>query len=160
MFAMEYDGLELDHCPHCAGTWFDAGELALLFADAADQPHPELVPEVLRGLPDARTGERARRCPKCRQRMGKVRLAAGDAVAGDAAAGGEATGRATGGDAVAGAGVVLDVCARGGLFCDAGEVAALARGLAPDPDNLPARVLAFLGGALGRGDAASETEEP
>ncbi len=140
MFAMEYDGLELDHCPHCAGTWFDAGELALLFADAADQPHPELVPDVLRGLPDARTGERARRCPKCRQRMGKVRLAAGDAGAG--------------------AGVVLDVCARDGLFCDAGEVAALARGLAPDPDNLPARVLAFLGGALGRGDAASETEEP
>ena len=36
----------------------------------------------------------------------------------------------------------------------------LARSLAADPDNLPARVVAFLGGALGRGDAANETEEP
>jgi len=142
MFAMEYDGLELDHCPGCEGTWFDAGELALLFADADDSPHPELVPDVLRGLPPAPTRERARRCPQCRQAMRKV--AVGPQVNSDAASG-----------------VVLDVCPRGdGLFCDAGEVAHLARGLAADPDNLPARVVAFLGGALGRGDAANETEKP
>jgi len=134
MFAVEYDGLELDHCHDCLGTWFDAGELALLFADADDQPRPELVPSVLRELPTADSAERPRRCPQCRRSMRKVNIGLG-------------------------AGVIIDVCGRGhGLFCDRGEVADLARGLAPDPDNLPARVMAYLGGALGRGDAASETE--
>ena len=49
--------------------------------------------------------------------------------------------------------VLVDACPRGhGLWFDRGEVADLARDLALDPDNLPARVLDFLGDLLGGGE--------
>ena len=121
MFVMEYHGLELDHCPACEGVWFDSGELALLFADAEDHPHPELVPGVLGSLPDARTRERKRRCPACRKSMRKVQVGPGRRV-------------------------LADVCARGhGLYFDHGEVADLVRDMQFGEDTLPARVVAFLG---------------
>lgn len=136
MFVMEYDGLELDHCPRCRGVWFDSGELALLFADAQDRAHPELVPALVSDLPDAETGEKKRRCPGCRKPMRKVNIGPRRRV-------------------------LVDACSRGhGLFFDHGEVADLARDLAFSEKNLPARVLAFLGGLLDRGDAAHKTEEP
>jgi uncharacterized protein len=135
MFVMEYDGLELDHCPDCEGVWFDGGELALLFADREQRAHPELVPGVLQGLPAAETRERGRRCPACRRTMRKVNIGPGRRV-------------------------LVDACGRGhGLFFDHGEVADLARDLQLGAENLPARVLAFLGGMIDRGDAAHETEE-
>jgi uncharacterized protein len=135
MFVMEYDGLELDHCPDCEGVWFDSGELGLLFADPDDQAHPELVPELVHGLPDAATGEAKRRCPACRKTMRKVNIGPQRRV-------------------------LVDACDRGhGLFFDHGEVADLARDLEFSQQNLPARVLAFLGGLLDRGDAAHPTEE-
>ncbi|MDD5719932.1 MAG: zf-TFIIB domain-containing protein [Candidatus Krumholzibacteria bacterium] len=135
MFVMEYDGLELDHCPACAGVWFDGGELALLFADAEDQAHPELVPGVLAGLPQAASAERKRRCPMCRRSMRKVNIGPRRRV-------------------------LVDACVRGhGLFFDRGEVADLARDIQFAAQTLPARVIAFLGGTLDRGDAAHPTEE-
>lgn len=136
MFVMEYDGLELDHCPDCEGVWFDGGELALLFADAQDRAHPELVPGLIRDLPDAATGEAQRRCPACRRRMRKVNIGPRRRV-------------------------LVDACGRGhGLFFDRGEVADLVRDMEFSEETLPARVLAFLGGLLDRRDAAHETEEP
>jgi len=135
MFVMESEGLELDHCPQCAGVWFDAGELALLFADRDDRARPDLVPEVLAGLPAADTVEKARRCPACRHAMRKVNIGP--------------RGR-----------VLVDVCGRGhGLFFDRGEVADLVVDLELSEGNLPARVRAFLGGVLGRGSAANDAEE-
>ncbi len=135
MFVMEYDGLELDHCPACEGAWFDSGELALLFADPEGRAHPELVPGLVAGLPDVETDEDARRCPACRKRMRKVNIGPRRRV-------------------------LVDACGRGhGLFFDHDEVAALARDLEFSEETLPARVLAFLGGMLDRGDAAHTTEE-
>ena len=31
MIVVEHEHIELDYCPDCAGVWFDAGELDLLF---------------------------------------------------------------------------------------------------------------------------------
>jgi uncharacterized protein len=140
MFVMEYDGLELDRCPGCEGVWFDGGELALLFADEEDRAHPELVPDLVAGLPDADVGEKKRRCPVCRKHMRKVNIGPRRRV-------------------------LVDACGRGhGLFFDHGEVADLARDMQFSEKTLPARVLAFMGGMLGfnlgRDDAAHETEEP
>ncbi|MBD3222411.1 hypothetical protein GF314_14345 [bacterium] len=130
MFVMEYDGLELDHCPQCEGVWFDATELALLF-----DGHPDLADEAIADLPDADTDEKGRRCPMCRRSMRKVNIGTGK-------------------------GVLVDVCGQDhGLFFDRGEVAALAVALPGRDDRASSRLLAFLGETY-RGDrAASETEE-
>ncbi|HOX26136.1 MAG TPA: zf-TFIIB domain-containing protein [Candidatus Krumholzibacteria bacterium] len=135
MFVMEYERLELDHCPQCAGAWFDAGELALLFADPDGRARHDLVPDVLTALPDAESGEKARRCPVCRHRMRKVNIGPNR-------------------------GVLVDACGRGhGFFFDRGEIADLVADLDIGADNLPARVRAFLGGVLGRDLAANDPEE-
>ena len=133
MFVMEYDGLELDHCPGCAGVWFDADELDLLFGHSAS-----LTTDVIGALPDAAAAdvgtEKPRRCPRCRKTMRKVNI---------------------GGDS----GVLVDVC-RGdhGLFFDQGEVAQLARSLVAPDANLPARLARFLGDAFDRSPTDNETE--
>jgi uncharacterized protein len=63
---LEYEGVEIDHCLSCGGTWLDAGELEriaeLSGANAAD---------VNRPLLSARGRNRGtqRRCPRCRKRM-------------------------------------------------------------------------------------------
>lgn len=130
MFVMEYDGLELDHCPGCEGVWFDADELVLLFEN-----QPALAVDTVAALPDAQTTEARRRCPHCRRVMRKVNIGPSR-------------------------GVLVDACPRHhGLFFDRGEVADLAHGLVADNNSLPARLLAFLGEAFSRGDAANETEE-
>jgi len=133
MFVMEYDGLELDHCPGCEGVWFDADELDLLF-----ERHASLTADVIGRLPeagDAAVGnEKPRRCPRCRKHMRKVNI---------------------GGDS----GVLVDVCRSDhGLFFDQGEVAQLADHLI-DPDaKLSARLSAFLGRAFSRPGADNEME--
>lgn len=134
MFVMEYDGLELDNCPACEGVWFDADELGLLFTDHEGNVHPELVPDVIESLTDAVTDEKARRCPHCNKHMRKVNIGPRRRV-------------------------LVDACPHGhGLFFDPGEVADLARDLAYDNENLPSRVLTFLGGVLG-GDLATDQSE-
>lgn len=63
MLVLEYARIELDVCPSCRGTWFDAGEMDLLSerlgADAA-----ALLP--------AASPEASRPCPLCRRPMEKV----------------------------------------------------------------------------------------
>jgi Zn-finger nucleic acid-binding protein len=133
VIVVEYDAVELDHCPACEGTWFDAHELGLLFADSEDNPHPELVHEVIADRPEADTAESRRRCPACRRAMRKVNIGPARRV-------------------------LVDVCPEGhGLWFDRGEVADLARDLELDPEHLPARVLAFVGAAFHGGrDAAAD----
>lgn len=67
MIVLEHDLVEIDHCPACAGTWLDAGELDLLLSghgQAADLMS-ELPPS-----PDPQ--EAPRDCPICSKRMEKV----------------------------------------------------------------------------------------
>jgi len=143
MFVVEYDDVELDHCPDCDGTWFDGGELALLFADA---PAPDakagsaesvgiwVATERLAALPDAESAEKPRRCPHCRKKMRKVNIGPSRRV-------------------------LVDACPDGdGLWFDDEEVADLAQDLSTLSGELPRRVVAFLGQSLG-GEASRQRKD-
>jgi Zn-finger nucleic acid-binding protein len=134
MLVIEHDGIELDHCPRCEGTWFDRDELALLMTDGTSLASAALQFEAIAAQPDADVKEAPRRCPRCGKKMRKVNIGPGDRV-------------------------LVDVCARGhGLYFDRGEVADLARNLQLEGEDLPARALNYLGRTIRRGDAAPETE--
>lgn len=66
LIVLEYDHVEVDYCVACRGIWLDAGEIELLFGDAA------ACQALLVGgdLKRAR-GEAARRCPICSKKMAK-----------------------------------------------------------------------------------------
>lgn len=67
---VELDGIEIDHCLSCHGTWFDAGELELLTERVAGHES-----RLHRELQAARPIERARlRCPRCGRRMDRIAL--------------------------------------------------------------------------------------
>ena len=133
MFVAEYDGIELDHCALCAGTWFDHDELGLLFADAAGNVPDALTSETIAALPDADSDEAPRRCPSCRGKLRKVNIGSGD-------------------------GVLVDVCKHAhGLWFDENEVADLAHGLSGSGDDTSARALAFLRQNCG-GSVADKSE--
>ena len=68
-FVVEFQGVELDLCPDCNGTWFDRGELDLIL----DQEHP-----VEQNA--AKTEEARRRCPICRKKMDKLNIGPGRSV--------------------------------------------------------------------------------
>jgi Zn-finger nucleic acid-binding protein len=143
MFVVEYDDVELDHCPDCDGTWFDGGELALLVADA---PAPDakagsaesvgiwVATERLAALPGAESAEKSRRCPHCRKKMRKVNIGPSRRV-------------------------LVDACPDGdGLWFDDEEVADLAQDLSTLTGELPRRVVAFLGQSLG-GEASRQRKD-
>lgn len=96
MLVVEHASVEVDACPACEGTWFDAGEIDLLLErggiGAAERDFERLLTAA------EGHGERPRRCPLCARKMRKVRVGAD--------------------------GPVLDACPRGeGLWLDRGELA-------------------------------------
>lgn len=67
MIALEQDLVEIDHCPGCAGTWLDAGELDLLLENR------EKAADLMSALPASTAdGESNRNCPICSKHMEKV----------------------------------------------------------------------------------------
>lgn len=115
LIVVEYEGIELDHCTVCRGTWLDTGELELL-AERAGIPTARLAGLFAGGRASGhgRPGEtgRPRRCPRCRRRLLVEGLALRDA-AGDAERGGLLT---------------IDRCpAADGLWLDPGELAMIVR---------------------------------
>jgi Zn-finger nucleic acid-binding protein len=96
LVAFELDGVEVDHCVACKGTWLDEGELEQI-ALMAGAPSGGLLMENVHGGAGAVAA--GRRCPRCGRALHVV---------------------------TAGGGVKLDRCPRGdGLWLDAGELAAL-----------------------------------
>ena len=70
MIAMELEGIEIDHCLDCGGTWLDAGEIEAI-TERAGVNADRLADTVKQ----AKAGERGRRrCPRCRRRMRIIRL--------------------------------------------------------------------------------------
>lgn len=70
LIVLELDGVEIDHCPECRGTWLDAGELELLCEMDGIQPG-----SVQEALYDTRAERKTqRRCPRCRRRMEGIAL--------------------------------------------------------------------------------------
>jgi Zn-finger nucleic acid-binding protein len=120
MLVVEYDRIELDFCVRCEGTWFDRGELALLFADSETKSYG-LQPEQIAALPDAQTDEERRKCPACGKKMRKVLLGPEHRV-------------------------LIDACPQGdGLWFDDSEVGQLAREIRETGAGLSGRALAFMG---------------
>ena len=102
MIAFELEGIEIDRCVRCGGTWLDAGELEQI-AELAEVPAGPLSDALQRSDEGKRS---RRRCPRCGRKLYTV---------------------AVGRDAV----VEIDRCPRGhGLWFDAGEMKALVQGFA------------------------------
>lgn len=96
LVAFEAEGVEIDHCPACKGTWLDAGELDQI-ALLAGVPAQGLLAAGLHG--PAAGSAAARRCPRCGSTLRLVPV---------------------------GAALRLDGCPRGdGLWFDRGELLAL-----------------------------------
>lgn len=60
MIILEYDQIEIDYCPSCAGCWLDQGELELML---------EMDDKIfdLSKFQSAPKGKR--RCPRCRKKL-------------------------------------------------------------------------------------------
>ncbi len=94
LVAYELNGVEIDHCLECRGTWLDSGELEQIshFAGAADGV---LHAACARGKRGEKTPYR---CPRCSKRLRTLTIDGEDPV-------------------------VLDNCPRGcGLWFDRGEM--------------------------------------
>ena len=107
MLAYELDGVEIDHCVDCSGTWLDAGELEQITELSGASPGP-----LTAALDAAVSGSATkRRCPRCSRKLRKLDVGA------------EPT-------------VELDRCPRGhGLWFDHGELDTVVRSHAGDPDD-------------------------
>ena len=69
LVAFELEGIEIDRCLTCNGTWLDAGELEWMAERAGVDPGP-----ISAALHAGRGGGRRTelRCPRCRRRMHQV----------------------------------------------------------------------------------------
>jgi Zn-finger nucleic acid-binding protein len=95
LVAFELEGIEIDHCVSCFGTWLDAGELKSI-TEAASVSTGELG----RSLELSGKGKRTRlRCPRCPSKLREISIGREPAV-------------------------LLDRCPNGhGLWFDRGEMA-------------------------------------
>jgi Zn-finger nucleic acid-binding protein len=119
MVAFEYEGVELDHCMQCKGTWLDRGELEQIARLAGVAEQGALSGRIAN---TPRRSKSPRRCPRCKRPLELTTVP------------------------LEGRELSIDRCPRGdGLWFDQGELAALIHGAAPDPaDEAAARFLAGL----------------
>ena len=76
MIILELEGVEIDHCLTCRGTWLDHGELERI-AGGASAGEARPASELARKIREARAGKRSgRRCPRCRRRLRPILLGA------------------------------------------------------------------------------------
>ena len=121
MIVVEHNRIELDYCGKCHGVWFDTGELELLLGSLGLDSAISFLNSILE-VEEAKTDEKKRRCPLCRQKMKKVNLETK---------------------------VLVDLCPQGeGIWFDGGEVGVLISQLAqktPVKPGVPQNVINFLG---------------
>lgn len=134
MIVVEHDQIELDYCTKCHGVWFDAGELELLLNSLGLDSATSFLDNIL-GTKEAKTTEKKRRCPLCRQKMKKTNLE--DKV-------------------------LVDLCPQGeGIWFDGGEVKVLISQLARRTkvkQGVPQNAITFLGEVIKPWEE-SETKE-
>jgi Zn-finger nucleic acid-binding protein len=116
LIVYELEGVEIDRCLSCGGTWLDAGELAMITEIAGVEPG-----SLTRALENAREGERARRrCPRCGKKLRIIHTGEN-------------------------ASIELDRCPRGhGLWLDPGEMEAVIRSYAEGEEGSVARFFSDL----------------
>ena len=116
MVAFEFEGVEIDRCVVCGGTWLDVGELESI-TDLAGVA-PGALSEAIQhagGSPKTK-----RRCPRCARKLEVIRV------------GKKAT-------------VELDRCPLGhGLWLDRGETVAVIESFSDGEEGLVARFLSDL----------------
>lgn len=103
LVAFELEGIELDHCVSCGGTWLDPGELEqiALLAEGTERGAFAKRVEGRRGV----SGKSTRRCPRCGKGLEGLMVEHGDRE------------------------LKLDRCPRGdGLWLDRGELQTLLGG--------------------------------
>ncbi len=94
MVAFQLEGVEIDHCAGCRGTWLDSGELETLCL-LSGSPAGGLT-AALHAVRDGR--RTSRRCPRCPRRLRAIQAGPSPSV-------------------------ILDRCPRGhGLWFDRGEM--------------------------------------
>jgi Zn-finger nucleic acid-binding protein len=107
----------------CSGVWFDAGELELLL-ESMELEGSRLSLDSILTSPEAKSSEKKRKCPICRQKMKKATVGHEPEV-------------------------LIDACQRGdGLWFDKGEVGQLITQLPDKPSgesDSQGRVITFLG---------------
>jgi len=107
MLAYELDGVEIDHCLECRGTWLDGGELEQIteLSGASAGPLAAALDAAVSG------GATKRRCPRCSRKLRTLDVGTGPSVE-------------------------LDRCPRGhGLWFDQGELDTVVRSHASDSDD-------------------------
>ncbi len=123
MIVVEHENIELDYCTDCSGVWFDAGELELLL-ERMQLEGSSLSLDGILTSPEAKSAEKKRKCPICRQKMKKATVGHEPEV-------------------------LIDACQRGdGLWFDKGEVVQLITQLSDKPSQVTdsqGRVITFLG---------------
>ena len=116
MVVFEFEGVEIDRCVVCGGTWLDTGELETIteLAGMAPGALSEAIQTTGRG-PKAK-----RRCPRCSRKLEVITV-----------------GRKVG--------VELDRCRAGhGLWLDRGETVAVIESFSEGEEGLVARFLSNL----------------
>jgi Zn-finger nucleic acid-binding protein len=100
MLILELEGIELDRCDRCGGTWLDAGELGLILERSGASSDP--LGAALNHAADQ--GASRRRCPRCRKKLREILM----------------TGKP---------GLSLERCRKGhGVWCERGEMSTLLEG--------------------------------
>ncbi len=70
MIVLELEGVEIDHCLSCKGTWLDSGELERL-CEHGDVENAGLREPLLHAKRERKCD---RRCPRCNWKMDAVKL--------------------------------------------------------------------------------------
>ena len=70
MIILELEGIEIDYCVQCHGTWLDSGELELLAELEGAEPGP--LSQALYAAKGKKPAER--RCPRCRKKLDVIHI--------------------------------------------------------------------------------------
>ncbi len=134
MVAFELEGVEIDRCVECGGTWLDAGELEII-AETAGAVRGALF-EVMQNAKGQRHGRR--RCPRCFRKLRVITMGTGKTVE-------------------------IDRCPEGdGLWFDRGEMEAFIKSFDEGEEGAVARFFADFYGKRQPArnfDSGSKTEE-
>jgi Zn-finger nucleic acid-binding protein len=110
LIVLEFEGIEVDHCMSCGGTWLDAGELERITELAGAEPG-----SLSQALEKAKGEKGDRKCPRCRRRLRRISV-------GEPAA------------------VEIDKCPKGdGLWFDKGEIYTVVKDFETGEGGLVAR---------------------
>ncbi len=76
LVVFELEGIEIDHCMECGGTWLDAGELEMLAELEGVEPGG-----LSKALQITKADHRSElRCPRCNKKMDTIHIGTDDPI--------------------------------------------------------------------------------